>query len=73
MKDFPSKLTPQNITNFLKSHLSKILYEKYPEHKNWVDVSLKTFSSILGIIISLLLVKVVSAFNCALQGSEGVQ
>lgn len=61
-----------HIASFIRARSEKSLYEKYPEHKNWIDASLRSGSALVGIIISFMLVKVVNSFNCALQGAEGL-
>eukprot|EP00746_Dinoflagellata_sp_MGD_P140016 gnl/MRDRNA2_/MRDRNA2_73342_c0_seq1.p1 gnl/MRDRNA2_/MRDRNA2_73342_c0~~gnl/MRDRNA2_/MRDRNA2_73342_c0_seq1.p1 ORF type:complete len:367 (+),score=41.36 gnl/MRDRNA2_/MRDRNA2_73342_c0_seq1:77-1177(+) len=41
-----------------------------PNHANWMHFSLRTVSDMLGIISSLLMVRVASALNSALQGAS---
>ena len=62
----------EHITDLLKTRAQKPLYEKFPQHKQWVDVGLQSSSTLIGVVFSLMLVKVVNAFNCALDGSRGL-
>lgn len=62
----------QNISAFLRAQSEKGLYDKFPQHKEWVDVSLKTGAAVIGIIVSFTLTRVINAFTCALQGSESL-
>lgn len=62
----------QNISGFLRAQSEKGLYEKFPEHREWVDVSLKAGASVIGIIVSFTLTRVINAFTCALQGAESL-
>ena len=61
-----------HITSFIRVRAEKDLFERYPQHKNWVDVGLRSGSALIGIIISFMLIKVVNSFNCALQGAESL-
>ncbi len=61
-----------HVADFARRRAQKPLYVKYPEHKDWVDVGLQSASSLVGFIISLLLVRVVNAFNSAVKGAEGL-
>jgi hypothetical protein len=60
----------QHLLAYIKVYAEKPLYEKFPQHKNWVDVALQAFCGLVGIIFSLLVVRVVSAFNSALNGAH---
>lgn len=60
------------IAVFLRSRTEKALYQAYPEHKKWVDQGLRASSSLIGIIVSFTLMKVINSFNCALQGSQAL-
>ena len=62
----------EHLASFLRAKTQKHLYEKFPEHTSWVDVGLKSGSALIGIIVSFLLMKVINAFNCALQGAESL-
>ena len=62
----------EHISELAKSRAQKPLYEKFPQHKQWVDVGLQSSSTFVGVVFSLMLVKVVNAFNCALDGSRGL-
>ena len=53
-----------------KVFLEKPLYERFPGHKDWVDVGLKAGFGLIGISFALLVVRVVSAFNSALNGAH---
>lgn len=57
------------ICDTMKNYTQERLYAALPEHKKWVDFALRASCGLLGILISLFLVRVVSAFNSALQGS----
>lgn len=45
------------------------LHALVPEHTKWVDFGLRTGCGLIGVICSLLLVRVLSAFNSSLQGA----
>lgn len=60
----------QHLLTYVKVYAEKPLYEKFPQHKNWVDVALQAVCGLVGIIFSLLVVRVVSAFNSALNGAH---
>ena len=62
----------EHLGAFLKSKTQKALYERYPEHKDWVDMGLRSGSTLLGVIASFMLMKVMNAFNCALQGAQSL-
>ena len=62
----------EHISDLVKTRAQKPLYEKFPQHKQWVDVGLQSSSTLVGVVFSLMLVKVVNAFNCALDGSRGL-
>ena len=62
----------EHLSEFLTARTQKPLYAKFPEHTKWVDVGLKSGSTLLGIIVSFLLTKIINAFNCALQGAEAL-
>ena len=62
----------EHIATFLKSKSQTALYERYPEHKNWVDMALRSGSALIGIVVSFMLMKVINAFNCALQGAQAL-
>jgi hypothetical protein len=62
----------QNISVFLRAQSEKGLYEKFPQHREWVDVGFKTGEAVIGIIISFTLTRVINAFTCALQGAESL-
>jgi hypothetical protein len=60
----------QHLLTYVRVYAEKPLYEKFPQHKNWVDVALQSICGVIGIIFSLLVVRVVSAFNSALNGAH---
>ena len=60
----------QHLLTYVKVYAEKPLYDKFPQHKNWVDVALQASCGLIGIIFSLLVVRVVSAFNSALNGAH---
>jgi hypothetical protein len=60
------------VCSLLRRYAEKPLYEKYPDNKDWVDVGLQTASSVVGFVVSLILVRVVTAFNSAAKGAEGL-
>ena len=62
----------EHITELAKARSQKALYEKFPQHKEWVDVGLQSTSTVIGVIMSLMLVKVVNSFNCALEGARSL-
>merc|ERR1719188_1684085 len=45
------------------------LYEAFPQHQRWVDFGLRSSAGCIGALTSLLLIRVISAFNSAFQGS----
>jgi len=45
------------------------LHELFPQSQKWVDAGLPVVAGGVGMLASLLLFRVVSAFSCALQGS----
>ncbi len=62
----------EHLAMFLTAKTQKPLYSRFPEHTKWVDIGLKSGSTVVGIIVSFLLTKVINAFNCALQGAEAL-
>ena len=60
----------EHVLRYVKVYCEKPLYESYPDHKPWVDAGLKTACAFFGIMISFLVVRLVSAFNSALQGAH---
>ena len=60
----------QHLLTYVKVWTEKPLYDKFPQHKNWVDVALQAICGVIGIVFSLLVVRVVSAFNSALNGAH---
>lgn len=59
------KLACQTLEHFLKDQL----YEKFPDHKKWVDFAFKSGCGLVGILFSLAMARLVSAFYSALQGA----
>ena len=53
-----------------RSQFEKPLYEAFPEHKEWVNVGLTSSCSIVGIVTSLLMVRLITAINSALHGAN---
>lgn len=53
----------------LRNYAQEPLYKMLPEHKPWVDFGLRFSSGLVGIVISRLLFRVLSAYSSALQGS----
>ncbi len=62
----------QHISRLVRSRVEKRFYELYPDHRDWVDVGLKSGSAAVGIIISLVLMKVVNSVNSAVEGSQNL-
>jgi hypothetical protein len=60
----------EHLLSYIRVYLEKPLYEYFPEHKSWVDVGLQAGCALTGIVISLMVVRVVSAFNSALNGAH---
>ena len=60
----------EHILSYVKVYAQKPLYDYVPEHKNWVDVGLQAACALVGIVISLMVVRIVSAFNSALSGAN---
>lgn len=58
------------ICETLRNYTQDRLYAMLPEHKKWVDFGLRASCGFLGILISLFLVRIISAFNSSLQGAS---
>merc|ERR1712217_83951 len=46
------------------------LHEKFPNHRQWVDFFLRASGGIVGAILSMLLIRMISAFNSAVEGAD---
>jgi len=46
------------------------LNEAFPQHTKWVDFCLRSSGGIIGAITALMLIRVISAFNLALEGAN---
>jgi hypothetical protein len=59
----------QKVLVYAKVGATKPLYERFPEHKNWVDAGLQVICGLFGILLSLMIVRLESALNSALNGA----
>mmetsp|Transcript_60791 Transcript_60791/g.144842 ORF Transcript_60791/g.144842 Transcript_60791/m.144842 type:complete len:346 (-) Transcript_60791:54-1091(-) len=50
--------------------VSPRLYACFPQHTQWVDFFLRSAAALAGIITSFILIRVISAFNSAIQGAR---
>jgi len=46
------------------------LHEAFPHHQKWVDFALRSSGGLIGAITALILIRVISAFNLALEGGD---
>ncbi|KAF4690540.1 hypothetical protein FOZ60_017275 [Perkinsus olseni] len=60
----------QKGAEYAKVYLEKPLYEKFPDYKDWVDAGLRAGCSLIGILVSLFMARIVTAFNCAIKGAQ---
>ncbi|KAF4664095.1 hypothetical protein FOL47_005300 [Perkinsus chesapeaki] len=60
----------QKGAEYAKDYLEKPLYEKFPDYKDWVDAGLRAGCSLIGILVSLFMARIVTAFNCAIKGAQ---
>lgn len=60
----------QKGAEYAKVYLERPLYEKFPDYKEWVDAGLRAGCSLIGIMVSLFMARIVTAFNCAVKGAQ---
>lgn len=60
----------QKVVEINKPLVQPKLYEAFPHHHKWVDFGLRSSGGIIGAITALILIRVISAFNLALEGGD---
>merc|ERR1719440_2534881 len=60
----------KRVVEILTPRVKPQLYEAFPSHIKWVDFGLRATGGIVGAILSMILVRAISAFNSALEGAN---
>ena len=60
------------VAEFVRYKFATDLYEKFSEHKKWVDSVIMVACSIVSIIVATILQRMISALNSATEGARGL-